>query len=1221
MCRVILSGLSIIRNFEIIKNYFYVRFNLFSILISSVCLISLFVAPSVGAKTLPPGYPERENIENLEEKFRCPPPGYGEVPFFWWIGDTLTREHLTWELDQLSGRHISSLQINYCHRDTGGLIYGLTYPSQPALFSDEWWSLFGWFMDEAGKRGMTVSLSDYTLGPGQGSYVDRMLEKNPSLNGYELHFDTLRVAEGEIVRRRYDELPLSLNAYRLNDGGCIDLGKRPYRLLEKAFGRDINWAAPCNVLLTEIKVVRKVPSINPMHPFSGRSYVNNFFQMFEDRFPGSPQKGLNFFFSDELNFALDGNIWSDNFRDEFRRRKAYDIVPVIDALFMDLGDMTPKIRLDYNDVRVSLSEEYFFKPIYDWHQKHGLIFGCDHGGRGRDVSEFGDYFRTQRWNQAPGCDQPFLQRDIVKNKVASSIAHLYDRQRVWLEGFHSSGWGTTSAQLTDAIFANFAMGHNLLSLHGLYYTTKGGLWEWAPPCNHFHEPYWVDMENLLECSERLSYILSQGYHVADIAVLYPVEPVVAGYGDRAVSTAFEAGEKLYRDGLDFDFIDYESLARATVKNGMLKVAGENYRVIVIPDMPAIRHLSLEKIREFAAHGGIVVNIGELPEATALEGRFGKTMKRVLDDIFHKGRPNVHRIAGAGKIVETVSSAIPRDFTVLEGACDGEFPCIMHRNIDGRDLYAVYNVARGALCRFRATGAPRLLDPYTGSSRSLEVVSVGGGATVIRMPLEASEMNLILFNPEEKAVIESRENPEEEMAFLDLDGEWSFTPEPVLDNSYGDYQWPGRPEMLGVCAYGATYCRLDGRGKALVEPRPQTFGYGEKFMLLAAPKMEMDYVMKHLPGESSPKAGGSEYLWQPYDFSWRRGVENDCGHQGWHGLKGEIDNDFIRLGKVEREFNGTVRKAQDAPVTDYYLYTCVEATAAGLYEVEWGGLKPEELRVNGKAASPAARISLEKGINRIVLHYDSHGTGRFVLRSGEPAFMADFEEERPLAMKYRGDASLLLFDTRDKAATKASFTFATPPGLAEMEFYAYGIPEVCVDTLVCTVTNLETRADGASLYIVSLPEMCREESVATITVPEIWGYCGGAVIDGPVKFTCGTGVYRLGDWCGNEALRTYSGAARYGKTFELGDKMPASAVLDLGEVVSSARVMVNGNDAGTRLAPPFRFDIAPWLRAGTNTVEVRVANTSANYYLTTPTTYGGSTVSGLIGPVRIIHTPL
>ena len=78
----------------------------------------------------------------------------------------------------------------------------------------------------------------------------------------------------------------------------------------------------------------------------------------------------------------------------------------LDELFIDAGPVTPKIKLDYNDVIVSLSEENFFEPVYKWHQDRGMIFGCDHGGRGRDVTEFGDYFRTQRWNQGPGSDQP-----------------------------------------------------------------------------------------------------------------------------------------------------------------------------------------------------------------------------------------------------------------------------------------------------------------------------------------------------------------------------------------------------------------------------------------------------------------------------------------------------------------------------------------------------------------------------------------------------------------------------------------------------------------------------------------------------------------------------------------------------------------------------------------------------------------------------------------------
>lgn len=140
------------------------------------------------------------------------------------------------------------------------------------------------------------------------------------------------------------------------------------------------------------------------------------------------------------------------------------------------------------------------------------------------VDEFGDYFRTQRWNQGPGSDQPHLKKDIVKAKVAASISHLYERPRVWLEGFYSSGWGTTSAQLTDAIFANYAMGYNLLSLHGLYYATPGSMWEWAPPCNHFRMPYWRTMDKTLEVVERLSYLLPKDIINAMLVCFIPWNP-------------------------------------------------------------------------------------------------------------------------------------------------------------------------------------------------------------------------------------------------------------------------------------------------------------------------------------------------------------------------------------------------------------------------------------------------------------------------------------------------------------------------------------------------------------------------------------------------------------------------------------------------------------------------------------------------------------------------
>jgi hypothetical protein len=239
--------------------------------------------------------------------------------------------------------------------------------------------------------------------------------------------------------------------------------------------------------------------------------------------------------------------FSRAFADEFRKRKGYDIVPELAALFEETGPRAVKVRLDYSDVMVALEEESYFRPVYEWHTSRGMIYGCDHGGRGRDVTEFGDYFRTQRWMSGPGNDQPRLASDVIKNKVASSIAHLYERPRTWLEGFYGSGWGTTSAQLVDATWRNFAHGHNLLTLHGLYYSTRGGWWEWAPPCNHFRMPYWAHMGEFLRAVERMSYLLSQGVHRADVAASLP--PRAPAGRTRRLASALRSLIRGYTSGM------------------------------------------------------------------------------------------------------------------------------------------------------------------------------------------------------------------------------------------------------------------------------------------------------------------------------------------------------------------------------------------------------------------------------------------------------------------------------------------------------------------------------------------------------------------------------------------------------------------------------------------------------------------------------------------------
>ena len=88
---------------------------------------------------------------------------------------------------------------------------------------------------------------------------------------------------------------------------------------------------------------------------------------------------------------------------------------------------------------------------------------------------------------------------------------------------------------------------------------------------------------------------------------------------------------------------------------------------------------------------------------------------------------------------------------------------------------------------------------------------------------------------------------------------------------------------------------------------------------------------------------------------------------------------------------------------------------------------------------------------------------------------------------------------------------------------------------------------------------------------------------------------LEDWSkrAEDGVRYYSGTAIYRKQFKVDDSMfrtPRSALfLDLGKVAVMAEVKLNGQDLGIVWKPPFRVDITDAVKAGDNTLEVKVVN--------------------------------
>ena len=345
--------------------------------------------------------------------------------------------------------------------------------------------------------------------------------------------------------------------------------------------------------------------------------------------------------------------------------------------------------------------------------------------------------------------------------------------------------------------------------------------------NHFRMPYWAHMGALLKCTERLSYLLSQGHHRADVAVIYPVAPTEAGMGGpEAVKAAFDTAETLYRGGIDLDFIDFESVARARIEGRELCVGGERFRVLVLPAMRAVRWSTIEKALEFHRAGGLVLAVGALPEASDRAGRDDPELQAAVKEIF---ADPWRVLASPSSAPERVAAASTRDFAPAAGS-----PDFMHRRVGPRDVYMIYGLAQGTECVFRATGSVELWDPWTGATRPLAVLEQTAETTRLRAPLTDKEVQLIVFAPGRPVPDDGRaERPVKEMP---LEGEWASEFRPTLDNRFGDFRWPAFDGFIGPEARRFRYrdetnpdpgwekSGLDDRSWPRV-----TYGYGTRFL--------------------------------------------------------------------------------------------------------------------------------------------------------------------------------------------------------------------------------------------------------------------------------------------------------------------------------------------------------------------------------------------------------
>ncbi|WP_433375481.1 hypothetical protein ACQPZX_06015 [Actinoplanes sp. CA-142083] len=577
--------------------------------------------------------------------------------------------------------------------------------------------------------------------------------------------------------------------------------------------------------------------------------------------------------------------WSSSFLFEFERRRGYALSPhLLDDVDNPAGDA---VRRDYHLTRAELAEEAFFRPHASFHEKHGLLSGCDQQDPARNgdpaggVRLYADYARTHRWFSAPGADHHGDMR------LHSSLAHLYGHPRVWLEAFHSSGWGGTLEETYDWLLPFLRAGATLYDPHATYYSTKGGWWEWAPPATDWRQPYWAHHAVFAQAVARLCETLSRGRHVCDVAVLMPTTTVqsatgvpVLGGAEAATGAAAREAQRVYQELVgdmtwfrtvpgvldrlrrEADVIDDDSLARASVTDAVVRVADEAYRVVVLPACTVLDARVAERLDAFVTAGGLLIAVGVAP--AQLRGHFEAGRAHLLRSAEDLGAvlaavpppveapvPSLVRDVDGTRVV-FLPAAAPRASDVSVGAPE-------ERGISLGWLDASYSFDPGRYhsdmpVRVRGVSPYAVLvDPFSGRQQALPCTQVGD-AVDVRVPFDRGPAALLVFPPVSVPLFEKPLTAAQE-----LDGEWAMELVPTLDNTWGDFARPaGAPVPVE---------RWEMRHRFEEEWAPAYATFG-------------------------PHASGLSY-------STSRGIRKDPIHRETLGPKGHVPEEFLALGFVPR----------------------------------------------------------------------------------------------------------------------------------------------------------------------------------------------------------------------------------------------------------------------------------------------------------------------------------
>jgi hypothetical protein len=391
-------------------------------------------------------------------------------------------------------------------------------------------------------------------------------------------------------------------------------------------------------------------------------------------------------FSDSLEVY--NTDWTDDFAAEFRKRRGYDIVPHLPAVFTGQGADAAAVRHDWALTQTELANERYLTPIDDWARAHGTRF------RSQTYGEPAVSLSSNRLVALPEGEGPQF-REFSFTRLATSAGHLYGRPVISAETWtwlHSPAFAATPLDMKAEADRMLLQGVNQFVGHGWPYTPPGtpepGYAFYAAAVFNDHNPWWNVMPDVTGYLTRMSWLMRQGEPANQVAVLLPNDDVYASLVPGKVSLSAEMHRyvtpaltgRILDAGQNLDYIDAEAIL----------ALGVRHPVLVMPHVTRLAPAVVDKLAEYVRGGGRIIAVGGPPSLAPgwLDAaRVSATVAAKAKALF--AHPNVRVVADDDAVGAALQTVLAPDMRLSAQVADVGF---LRRKLADADLYFIANTS-------------------------------------------------------------------------------------------------------------------------------------------------------------------------------------------------------------------------------------------------------------------------------------------------------------------------------------------------------------------------------------------------------------------------------------------------------------------------------------------------------------------------------------------------